>query len=73
MEKFVKEILQGRFPSKSPAFKKGVYKEIIVDKEKNEYHEIVKDATTGEVIRDIHEPLSQHKHQPKQRIKKVKG
>lgn len=71
--KFVKEILQGRFPSKSPALKKGVYKERIVDKEKNEYHETVKDATTGEVIRDIHEPLSQHKHQPKQRIKKVKG
>jgi len=50
-----------------------VHKERIVDKEKDEYHETVKDAMTGEVIRDIHEPLSQHKHQPKQRIKKVKG
>jgi len=71
--KFVKEILQGWFLSKSPVLKKGVHKERIVDKEKNEYHETVKDAATGEVIRDIHEPLSQHKHQPKQRIKKVKG
>ena len=66
--KFVKEILQGWFLSKSPVLKKGVHKERIVDKEKNEYHETVKDAATGEVIRDIHEPLSQHKHQPKQRI-----
>jgi len=71
--RFVKEILQGWFPSNSPALKEGVHKERIVDKEKDEYHETVKDAMTGEVIRDIHEPLSQHKHQPKQRIKKVKG
>jgi len=71
--RFVIEILQGWFPSNSPVLKKGVHKERIVDKEKNEYHETVKDAATGEVIRDIHEPLSQHKHQPKQRIKKVKG
>lgn len=70
---FVKEILQGWFPSNSPALKKGVHKERIVDKEKNEYHETVKDAVTGEVIRDIHEPLSQHKHQPKRRTKKVKS
>ena len=63
--KFVIEILQGWFPSKSPALKKGVYKERIVDKEKNEYHETVEDAKTGEVIRDIHEPLSQHKYEPK--------
>jgi len=71
--KFVKEILQGWFPSKSPVLKKGVHKERIVDKEKNEYHETVKDAATGEVIRDIHEPLSQHKHRPKQGTKKVRG
>jgi hypothetical protein len=50
-----------------------VHRERIVDKEKNEYHETVKNAATGEVIRDIHEPLSQHKYQPKQGTKKVKG
>ena len=70
--RFVIEILQGWFPSNSPALKKGVHKERIVDREKNEYHETVKDATTGEVVRDMHEPLSQHKHQPKQRTKRVK-
>ena len=69
--KFVKEILQGWFPSKSPALKEGVHKERIIDREKNEYHETVEDADTGEVIREVHEPLSQHKHQPKQRTKKT--
>ena len=71
--KFVRETLQGWFPSKDPALKKGVHKERIVDREENEYHETVKDATTGEVIRDVHEPLSQHKHRPKQRTKRVKS
>ena len=59
--KFAIEIIQSWFPSSSPALKKGVHKERIVDKEKNEYHETVEDALTGEVIRDIHEPLSEHK------------
>jgi len=60
-KKFVKEILQGWFSSINPALKEGVHKERIVDREKNEYHETVEDARTGDVIRDIHEPLTQHK------------
>ena len=64
--RFVKEILQGWFPSGSPKLKKGVDKVRIVDKEKNEYHEVVENAETGEIIHEVHEPLSQHKHQPKQ-------
>ncbi len=64
--KFMKETLQGWFPSVSPKLKKGVDKVRIVDKEKNEYHETVKDLATGEVIRNIHEPLSQHKQQTRQ-------
>jgi len=60
-KKFAKEVLQGWFPSGDPRLKNGVDKVRIIDKEKDEYHETVKDAITGEVIRDIHEPLSQHK------------
>ena len=71
--KFMIESIQGWFRSGDHKLKKGVDKVRIIDKEKNEYHETVKDAMTGEVIRDIHEPLSQHKHQPKQRPKKAKG
>ena len=60
--KFIKEIIQGRFPSVNPKLKKGVDKVRIIDKEKNEYHEVVKNAETGEITREVHEPLSQHRH-----------
>jgi hypothetical protein len=69
--RFMREILQGWFPSGDPKLKKGVDKVRIADKEKNEYHEVVKNAETGETIREVHEPLSQHKHQPRQ-SKKLK-
>ena len=59
--KFAKEILQGWFRSRNPELRNGVYKERVIDREKDEYHETVKDASTGEVIREEHEPLSQHK------------
>jgi len=65
--RFTKEILQGRFPSGDPKLKKGVDKVRIVDREKKEYHEVVENAETGEVIREVHEPLSQHKHEPEQK------
>ena len=68
--KFMKEILQGWFPSGNPKLKKGVDKVRVVDKEKNEYHETIRDLATGEVTRDIHEPLSQHNTQTKQSTKK---
>jgi hypothetical protein len=65
--RFTKEILQGRFPSGDPKLKKGVDKVRIVDREKKEYHEVIENAETGEVIREVHEPLSQHKHEPEQK------
>jgi len=69
-KKFAKEILQGWFSSISPALKKGVYKERIIDKEKDEYHEVVENAETGEIIREVHEPLTQHKSLAKKPAKK---
>ncbi len=59
--KFIREIIQGRFLSVSPKLKKGVDKVRIIDKEKDEYHETVIDASTGEMIHETHELLSQHK------------
>ena len=69
---FVKEILQGWFPSGDPKLKKGVDKVRIIDREKNEYHEVTKNAENGEITREVHEPLRQHKHQPKQEDKRWK-
>ena len=68
--KFIKEILQGRFPSGSPKLKKGVDKVRVINKEKDEYHETITDASTGVVIHDRHEPLSQHKSKQQKAKKK---
>jgi hypothetical protein len=62
-KKFVKEIVRGQFPSKDPKLPNGVYKERTIDRGKDEYREVVKDISTGKTIRDMHEPLSQHRHQ----------
>jgi hypothetical protein len=70
--RFTKEILQGQFPSGDPKLKRGVDKVRIVDREKKEYHEVVENAETGEIIREVHEPLSQHKSKAGQPPKKTK-
>jgi hypothetical protein len=61
LKKFIREILQGRFQSVSPKLPEGVDKYRDIDRGKNEYHEVVKDAKTGQIIHETHEPLSQHK------------
>ena len=35
------------------------------DKEKNEYHQIVKNSETKEVLHEEHEPLTEHHHKAK--------
>lgn len=60
--KFMIESIQGWFPSGDPKLKKGVDIVRIVDKEKKEYHHIVRDVATGEVTHEEHEPLEQHRH-----------
>ncbi len=37
------------------------HREMYIDREKNQYKEIVKDKTTGEIIHKCEEPLSEHK------------
>jgi hypothetical protein len=61
-EKFKKQIEQGQYESGDPKLKKGVNLERIIDKEKDEYHEVVENAETGEITREVHEPLSKHRH-----------
>jgi Tat protein secretion system quality control protein TatD with DNase activity len=48
----------GWFSSK--CYKKGVDLSRIFDKEKDEYHEIVKDINTGKILHETHEKLSEH-------------
>jgi len=60
--KFIAEVINDWFPSRNPKLSEGVEKLRIIDKERDMYDEVVKDARTGETIHETHEPLSQHKH-----------
>lgn len=61
-KKFISETISGWFPNIiTKDSKYGVDKKRIIDKGKDEYHEVVRDLKTGRIIRDCHEPLSKHK------------
>ena len=62
--KFVKEVIQGWVASINPKLSKGVEKQRTIDRERDRYDEVVKDAKSGQIIHETHEPLSQHKHLP---------
>ena len=47
--------------SRDPKLTHGVQKEMSTDQEKDEYHQIVKGAKTGQITHEEHEPLSQHR------------
>lgn len=59
-KKFLSESLSGWFPSNDVRLRNGVNKIRIIDKENGEYHEVVKDYTTGKIIHQCHEPLNVH-------------
>ena len=67
----VKEIFQGFKPSRDPKLSKGVDVQMIVDREKNEYHQIVKDKKTGNILHEEHEPLSEHRIEENNRNSKT--
>lgn len=60
-KKFASEFLGGWFPSGDPKLPDGVDKSRSVDREKDEYHEVVKKYGTDEVIHEKHKLLSEHK------------
>ena len=62
LEGKVKSIIRsGWKKSGDPRIKDGVYEDRIIDRRKDEYHQIVKDVETGKILHEEHEPLSQHK------------
>ena len=46
--------------SGDPKLKNGVREDMVVDREKGEYHHITRDAKTSEITHDEHEKLSEH-------------
>ena len=55
------EMISNRWKrSGDPKLRNGVREDMVIDREKDEYHHIIKDATTGEIIHSEHEPLTKH-------------
>lgn len=59
--KFLMQMFHGYKASGSQHLPEGVEMLMIVDREKNEYHHVVKDNRTGETIHEEHESLNQHR------------
>jgi len=60
----VVKMFQGYKASGDPKLPEGVDVRMVVDREKNEYHQIVKDNLTGLVLHEEHELLTEHKSKP---------
>lgn len=55
------EMISNRWKrSGDPKLRNGVREDMVIDREKNEYHHIVKDATAGKITHEEHEKLSEH-------------
>lgn len=61
-KKYLSEYWGGWFPSGDSKLPDGVDKSQTVDREKNEYHKVVKKHGTDEILREAHEPLSEHQN-----------
>ncbi len=57
----VRTIVQGWKSSGDKKLREGVDYYMDVNKEKNEYHQVVKNSETGEILHEEHEPLTEHK------------
>lgn len=57
----IRTIIQGWKKSGDKKIKDGVNYYMDVNKERNEYHQVVKDYKTGEILHEEHEPLTAHK------------
>lgn len=54
------ETKSGWKSSRDPKLKDGIIEDMVVDREKDEYHHITRDAKTGEITHEEHEKLSEH-------------
>jgi RNA polymerase subunit RPABC4/transcription elongation factor Spt4 len=61
IKKPLREMIGNRWkPSGDPTLEHGVREDMVVDREKDEYHHITRHARTGEITHEEHEKLSQH-------------
>lgn len=62
---FVKKIFSGFQPSGDKRLPNGVDVQLIADREKDEWHHIVRDYKTKKILHEEHELLSKHKQHKK--------
>ncbi|XOB41826.1 MAG: hypothetical protein ACKKMS_00280 [Candidatus Nealsonbacteria bacterium] len=62
---FLKKVFSGFKPSTNPKLSEGVEVQMEIDREKNEYHHVVKDNKTGKILHEEHELLTNHKSKNK--------
>jgi hypothetical protein len=67
MGTLVKMIFNRWKRSGDPKFQDGVREDLIVNKEKDKYDQVVRDARTGEITHEEHQRLSEHNKQRKDR------
>jgi len=58
---FFKKVFSGFKPSKDPRLPEGVDIQMEIDREKKEYHQVVRDNKTGKILHEEHELLINHK------------
>lgn len=56
----VRRIVQGWKSSGDPKLKNGVHVYMDVNRERNEYHQVVKEHQTENILHEEHEPLTEH-------------
>jgi len=56
----LKETKSGWKTSGDPKLKDGVIEDMVIDREKDEYHHVTRDAKTGEITHKEDEKLSEH-------------
>ena len=61
IKKVLIEFVGGWFKSGDHKLPNGVYKVRTIDREKNEYHEVVKKYGTEDITHEMHEPLCEHR------------
>ena len=64
-KRFLRKTISGWKPSGDPSLTEGVDFQMVVDRENNEYHQVVKNAETGEILHEEHEVLTDHKQRGK--------
>ncbi len=67
----LREAVGNRLKISKDKLKGAVREDMNIDREKNHFDHVVRDAETGQITHEEHEPLSEHNEEAKQNTKKT--